>query len=409
MPDRIIRLDGVEHRFPEGTTDAEIESALGGQPEKPKGPSSVRNPTANQMGLPTGKERKVLGAALTTGGALLTGGASLPIQAAVSGLTSAGASAIEGDNAKTALTKGAVGAAVPPALVGFSKLAPPIANAAKGLWKGMAKVRDKTANMTGSARATGDVASGVDEIAETVLSRGYGTPSEANRRGILRASHEAGKATGDAVKAAQAAGATIPRDALVAQLDDEILAARRALADTGPIEALRARVLTLPARVPVEQAQEIKSGSYGIYQRNAGRYAAGAGADPVRAAGEKSLGSAIAREMKPAVPGLPAANAEVSKLKPAALAVSQAQKRAGNNHVVSLRDLLAVTGGVGLGNAIGQPAEGALIGGALAAASHPIPQGWMAQRLYDASKLVKNANSPAVRAALLALLQQGGR
>lgn len=280
--------------------------------------------------------------------------------------------------------------------------------------KSVMKVRDTAARLASASKGGSDLDAGVNQIVRQTADEGLLAPTEANRRLAFKKKSEAGAAVDTAARTpAENPGAnTVTRDDLLAVIDQKIAEAKRVAAPTGPLEAMRERYAGLPDQIPRDLAQDIKSGPMGIYQRNAPKFHNAPTVDPIAVMGEKDVARKINQSLT--TPDMEQANARYSAVKPMALAVSHAAKRAGAREVFGPFDQLKTMIGLA-GGAIGGGAEGgvigALTGAGLAIGSHPIPQGMLGQKLYNlGTKTFPNAGTASedamLRAAILTLLAQ---
>lgn len=276
----------------------------------------------------------------------------------------------------------------------------------RGLFKQVAKISPSVAETTASARAPGGtILKGKNEIADTILQQGLGAPTSANQSQLTSILDAAGKVPGQRVAAAAAQGATIPKYALVNWLKDQIDEAKFALADPSAFKQWKRDLKALPPDVPVDRAHAIVSGPYGIYQRNAPKFSATT--KPMSALADIGLAHETVDELKQAVPGLAEANARYARLKPAAEAYNQMTGRITNTSH-RLPDTLTAIAGLGTALA-GHPEAGAL-GAALGiVASHPTPQGWMAQQLYRGGRAIPGSVNPSALYRALVLSKLAGQ
>lgn len=194
---------------------------------------------------------------------------------------------------------------------------------------------------------------------------------------------------------------TVRRADVIRSIDADIAAATASAQPTTGLHALRARWEAMPEFIDRPTAREVVKG---INARLAPRYH-NALNDPVAVASEKQVGRVVRDEMM--TPGMEAANADFAELKPLALALSHAKKRAGARELFGLGAMAKMAGGAAGGMLAGGPL-GAFMGTAAGAvASHPVTQGHAAQGMYDLGKmLMKSKASDAVRQQIInALLQ----
>lgn len=238
MAQRIVRIDGVEHRFPDDFTDDEISQALSG--------SATPDPARERMNLKIAAEQtpmspeKVakskeagMGMLPAVGGtlaALATGGASLPITAGAAALGGAAGQLAKdsqwdmpaSERAKNAalsaggqaIAVGAVPKALQAAAAGVRSVGGALQRGGRNLWTRVAKIGDAPAKATNTARQGGSLKAAKDEIADTVLGRGLGTLREGNADALKAAADDTEAALSSAISNSTAT--VDPRKAVLA-------------------------------------------------------------------------------------------------------------------------------------------------------------------------------------------------
>lgn len=388
---RTIVIAGQPYQVPADATQADIEQALAhtdsasqstvpaqgapfNAPRITQGRGTSYDPNANYLPQAGVKLRQAAPMLAALASVPLTSGMSIPMAATVTGAVTAAGQGVKdstyemspSDRLANMVKVGLANAAGSTVMGAIGESATKAKDLARSIWIKAAKVPESILAETQAMKAGQGPVAGAHEVADTLLSKGYGTISQANSEAIK---NEMAQLDSQIRTIINPSTKTVPRDKLLRALFD---ANDRIRTHIGSIDAETSaaidrafdRILKGPANIPIQEAQRAKEAIYA-----ARSYVADAKAS-ADATVDKISGRTLRNEIADAEPGVAHPNAELSRLIPASSAMDRAAFKGANKDLIDLTTSVLA----GVNN---------VAGAASFLSKNPSTSTFIAQRIYN--------------------------